>query len=65
MFWSILSNYPASSFKRATGLHKPVFLALVQIVADYKALRSKSPRRGKESGFEYRRSVTDVVDVFT
>lgn len=49
MFWSTLSNYSASSFKRATGVHKPVFLELVQIIADYKALHRKSPRRGRKA----------------
>lgn len=49
MFWTILSKYSASSFKRATGIHKPVFLELVQIITEYKALHRKAPHRGRKA----------------
>lgn len=49
MFWKVLSKYSASSFKRATGLHKPVFLELVEIITDYKAGHRKSPHRGRKA----------------
>jgi hypothetical protein len=49
MFWSVLSKYSASSFKRATGIHKPVFLELVQIITDYKVKHRKDPKRGRKA----------------
>ncbi len=47
--WSVLSKYSASSFKRATGIHKPVFLKLVQIITDYKFKHRKDPKKGRKS----------------
>lgn len=49
MLWKDLSRYSPSSFKRATGLHKPVFLELVQIITGYKAGHRKSPHRGRKA----------------
>ena len=49
MFWKVLSKYSTSSFKRATGIHKTVFLELVEIITDYKAVHRKSPHRGRKA----------------
>ena len=49
MFWNVLSKYSASSFKRATGIHKPVFFELVQIITDYKSGHRKSLHRGRKA----------------
>ncbi len=49
MFWSVLSKYSALSLKRATGIHKPVFLELVQIITEYKFKHRKDPKKGRKS----------------
>jgi len=48
MFWRVLSKYSASSFKRATGIHKPVFLELVQLITEYKVKHRKDPQKGRK-----------------
>jgi Helix-turn-helix of DDE superfamily endonuclease len=49
MFWKVLSQYSATSFKRATGIHKSIFLELVQIIAYYKSHHRKSPQKGRKA----------------
>ena len=49
MYWSILSKYSLSSFKRATGVSKEVFFELVEIVNNYKQLHRKHPTSGNKS----------------
>ena len=49
MFWSYMSTYSSASFKRATGIHKNVFLELVEILTTYKQLHRKHPSSGNKS----------------
>ena len=49
MYWSYMSTYSAASFKRATGIHKNVFLELVEILTNYKQLHRKYPSSGNKS----------------
>jgi hypothetical protein len=49
MFWSYLSIYSAASFKRATGIHKNVFLEIVEILNNHKQLHRKHPTSGNKS----------------
>ena len=49
MFWSYMSTYSAASFKRATGIHKNVFLELVEILNNYKLLHRNHPSSGNKS----------------
>jgi hypothetical protein len=49
MFWSYLSTYSAPSFKRATGIHKNVFLEIVEILNNHKQLHRKHPTSGNKS----------------
>ena len=49
MFWSYMSTYSAASFKRATGIHKHVFLEIVEILTNYKQLHRKHPSSGNKS----------------
>ena len=44
-----MSTYSAASFKRATGIHKNVFLEIVEIVNNYKKLHRKHPNSGNKS----------------
>ena len=43
MFWSYMSTYSVASFKRATGIHKHVFLEIVEILTNHKQLHLKHP----------------------
>ena len=49
MFWSYMSTYSSASFKRATGIHKNVFLEIVEILNIYKIIHRKHPRSGNKS----------------
>ena len=49
MFWSDMSSYSAGLFKRATGIHKAVFLEIVEILNNYKLLHRKHPRSGSKA----------------
>lgn len=48
MFWSYMSTYSATSFKRATGIHKNVFLEIVEILNNHKQLHLKHPTSGNK-----------------
>jgi Helix-turn-helix of DDE superfamily endonuclease len=48
MFWSYMSTYSAASFKRATGIHKNVFLEIVEILNNHKQLHRKHPTSGNK-----------------
>jgi Helix-turn-helix of DDE superfamily endonuclease len=49
MFWSYMSTYSSASFKRATGIHKNVFLEIVEILNNHKQLHRKHPTSGNKS----------------
>ena len=49
MFWSYISSYSGASFKRATGIHKNVFLEIVEILNNHKQLHRKHPASGNKS----------------
>lgn len=49
MFWSDMSTYSAGLFKRATGVHKPVFLEIVGILTTYKVLHRRHPTSGNKA----------------
>jgi hypothetical protein len=49
MFWKVLSKFSSASFKRATGVHKEVFLELTEIVSSYKKIHRKSPSSGRKA----------------
>ena len=49
MHWNVLSKFSLLSFKRATGVSKPVFEELVQIVTEYKQSTRKHPQSGSKS----------------
>ena len=36
MFWKVLSKYSSASFKRATDVHKEVFLELTEMIRTFK-----------------------------
>ena len=38
-----MSTYSVASFKRATGIHKHVFLEIVEILTNHKQLHRKHP----------------------
>jgi Helix-turn-helix of DDE superfamily endonuclease len=48
MFWSYMSIYSAASFKRATGIHKNVFLEIIEILNNHKQLHRKHPTSGNK-----------------
>jgi Helix-turn-helix of DDE superfamily endonuclease len=48
MFWSYMSTYSAASFKRATGIHKNVFLEIIEILNNHKQLHRKHPTSGNK-----------------
>jgi hypothetical protein len=43
-----MSTYSATSFKRATGIHKNVFLEIVEILNNHKQLHRKHPTSGNK-----------------
>jgi hypothetical protein len=43
-----MSTYSAASFKRATGIHKNVFLEIVEILNNHKQLHRKHPTSGNK-----------------
>jgi Helix-turn-helix of DDE superfamily endonuclease len=49
MFWKVLSKYSSASFKRATGVHKEVFLELTEIIRTFKEIHRKSPSSGRKA----------------
>ena len=49
MFWSYMSTYSSASFKRATGIHKNVFLEIIEILNHHKQLHRKHPTSGNKS----------------
>jgi len=49
MYWHYLQKFSAASFKRATGVHKEIFLELVDIVDSYKHLNRKHPNSGSKA----------------
>lgn len=44
-----MSSYSAGLFKRATGIHKAVFLEIVEIINNYKLLHRKHPKSGSKA----------------
>lgn len=49
MFWKVLQKYSAASFKRATGIHRPIFEELVQIITEYKQAHRLDPKKGRKA----------------
>lgn len=49
MFWDYLQKYSGAAFKRATGVHKEVFIEMVSIIKCYKEQHRKHPNRGRQA----------------
>lgn len=49
MFWEQVQKLPDKRFKRATGVHKEIFLQMLEVVTTYKAIHRKHATRGKPS----------------
>ena len=49
MYWHYLQKFSPSSFKRATGVYKEIFLELVEIVDSYKRSNRKHPNSGSKA----------------
>ena len=49
MYWSYLEKYSDPSFKRATGIHKKIFLEIIEVIRDYKQKNRKHPRSGNKA----------------
>ena len=47
MFWEQVQKLPDKRFKRATGVHKEIFVQMLEVVAVYKTAHRKHPTRGK------------------
>lgn len=49
MFWEHLINHSDSKFKRATGIHKAIFLEMVSVIKEVKLSERKHPNRGRKT----------------
>jgi hypothetical protein len=47
MFWEQVQKLPDKRFKRATGVHKEIFVQMLEVVTTYKMTHRKHPTRGK------------------
>lgn len=61
MFWEVLQKYSSASFKRATGIHRPIFEELVQIIRDYKILHRKDPTKGRKASLSIENQLLMVL----
>ena len=47
MFWNVVQEKPNSVFKRLTGVRRPTFDKMVEVVREHIARRRKHPTRGR------------------